>query len=320
MQRVANCPYQAWKIEQDGIKEQGILLDIGKVLHKLGEDKIKEAIKNQWQPEDLADEIINELPSVRPDIQPRVIKAARFFAIQILQLRIWDILGVEMQVDDACKTGIQARDGTPFILTACLDLFISGRANSAHIWDFKSGFKKRNKEETFNDFQAQFDSNIIFKMFDGSNGTDRIERIHWWFLETFWGTRSYACFERSAEVPSLPHLDLEKQIEGRIFKAITLWVEGCREAWPEEKKCAWCPIVMDCPHAIAGVKRIAKDPKSFIDRMIALKASYDKHAEIAKYWLQEYGAIKGTGMVYDFRPKKHKFTPKLYKRQDNGKG
>lgn len=303
-------------MEQKGIKEQGIQLDVGTALHKLGEEKIKEAIKNQWQPEDLADEIVNALPYARPDIQPRVVKAARFLAVQLLELRIHDIIGVEMQVDDACKTRITARDGTPFILTACLDLLMSGRNNSVHIWDWKSGFKKRTKEETKEDFQAQFVSNILFKMFDGSNGTDRIERVHWWFIETFWGTKSYACFERSAEPPSLPHLDVESQIEGRIFSAIQLWAEGSVEAWPEEKKCAWCPVVEHCPHVIAGVKKISKDPKLFVDRMIALKAALDSYTDIAKSWLQEHGPIAGTEMIYDWRPST-KFSPRLYKRKSN---
>ena len=307
VQTYATCPYQAWKCAD--LEEHSILLDVGDAVHKIGEEAIKEAIENHTPLEDLADNIVNALPQSRPDIQPQIMKAARFLANQILELRVNDIIGVEIQVDDASKTGLTTMRGEKYILSACLDLLLKGRNNSLHVWDWKSGFKKRTKEDTFNDFQARYDSNILFKMYDGSNG-DRIEKIHWWFIETFWGTKSYACFER----------EQEEQIEGQIFEAIKLWASDCRDAWPEERKCSWCPCVLDCPHVNPDVKEISKEPKAFIDQMVALKAAYDKCAKIAKNWMQEYGPIEGTAMVFDYRPST-KFTPKLYKKggkEDNG--
>lgn len=313
VQQYATCPYQAFKCKD--LEEHSVLLDVGEAVHKIGEDAIKEAIENHMPTDELAEDIVDALPTARPDIQPQIIKAARFLADQILELRVHDILGVEMQVDDAGKTGLTTMKGVPYILSACLDLLLKGRNNSLHVWDWKSGFKKRNKEDTSNDFQARYDSNILFKMYDGSNG-DRIERVHWWFIETFWGTKSYACFERDQEYSTLPHLTLERQIEGQIFEAIKLWASDSREAWPEEKKCSWCPCVLDCPHATPEVKDIAKNPKGFIDQMVVLKAAYDKCQKTAKKWMQEYGSIEGTAMVFDWRPSK-KFTPKLYKIGEN---
>ena len=312
VQQYATCPFQAWKCQD--LEEHSVLLDVGDEVHKIGEDAIREAIENHTPPDELAENIVDVLPQARPDIQPQIIKAARFLADQILELRVNDILGVEIQVDDAGKTGLTTMKGERYILSACLDLLLKGRNNSLHVWDWKSGFKKRTKEDTFNDFQSRYDSNILFKMYDGSNG-DRIERIHWWFIETFWGTKSYACFERDQEYSSLPHLTLERQIEGQIFEAIKLWASDCREAWPEEKKCSWCPCVLECPHLPPYVKDIAKGPKAFIDQMVVLKAALDKCKKIAKSWLQEYGPIEGTDMIFEWRPSK-KFTPNLYKKGD----
>ena len=310
VQMYATCPYQAWKCKDQ--EQHSVLLDVGDAVHKIGEDTVKDAIANHTEPEELADDIVNALPQSRPDIQPQIIKAARFLADQILELRIQDIIGVEIQLDDAGKTGLTNLKGEQYILSACLDLLLKGRNNSLHVWDWKSGFKKRTKEDTFNDFQARFDSNILFKIYDGSNG-DRIERIHWWFIETFWGTKSYACFERDQEYPNLPHLSLEKQIETQIFEAIKLWANDSREAWPEEQKCSWCPCVDDCPHINKKAKAIAKDPKAFVDRMVVLKAAYDACLKTAKNWLQKNGPIEGTDMVFEWRPSM-KFKPRLYKK------
>lgn len=49
--------------------------------------------------------------------------------------------------------------------------------------------------------------------------------------------------------------------------------------------------------------------------MVALKAALDKCKKTAKNWMQEYGPIEGTEMVFDWRPSK-KFTPTLYKKGD----
>jgi len=302
-------------MEKDGITEQGIPLDVGSAIHELGEQQIKDAIEGKIQSDELADNIVDALPSIRPDIQPQAIKAARFLANEIIDMRIWDIIGVEKQVDDACKTGITTMTGRPYKLTACLDVLLSGR-NSLHVFDWKSGFKKHTREETFNDFQAQFDTTILWQQYDGSNG-DRIDTIHWWFIETFWGTKSYARFERNAEYPTLPRLTQEMQFKGRIFEAIKLWANKNKDAWPEEKKCSWCPIVLDCPHCDTSTKELAKDPKAFIDRIVVLEAALKKAKGLAGNWLKEYGPVKGSEMVFDWR-QSTKFTPRLYNRNDNG--
>lgn len=310
VEQYATCPFQAWYCRENDIDDTGILGEVGRVLHELTEEQIKDAIESRCTPDELAENLVDALPTVRPDLQPRIIKAARFLADDLANLQIHNVIGVEMQIDDACKTGIATKEGKKFKLTARLDLLLKGR-NSLIVKDWKSGFKKRTKEETFDDFQAQFDANILFKQYDGTEG-NRIDIIHWFFVETFWGTQSYARFERESEYPSLPHLTLEKQIEGRIFQALKLWQEDCRQAWPESKKCSWCPILTECPHAKAGVKLISNNPKTFVDRMVVLEQALKKYQTIAKDWMRRYGPIQGTEMIYDWR-KSNRFSPRLYK-------
>ena len=309
VQQYADCPFCAWYKREHGIDEPNILKDVGNEVHALTERLIKDAIENRIPPEELAENIVDALPSTRPDLQPRIIRAARYLADDICKLQVHNVLGVEMQIDDACKTAKNI-EGTPFKLTACLDILLKGR-NSLIVKDWKSGFKKRTSEETYDDFQAQFDANILFKTYDGTDG-DRMDTIHWFFVETFWGTQSYAKFERDAEYPSLPHLSVEAQIEGRIFEALKLWQEDCRQAWPESKKCSWCDIVDSCPHAVTGAKHIAASPKKFVDRMVALEQQLKRYQTIAKDWMKRYGPIQGTNMVWDWR-QSTRFTPRLYK-------
>jgi hypothetical protein len=310
----AVCPFRASKKRELAGKadDHSICMEVGNEVHRIAEDCLKEAAISQIPSNDVAEDIVDKLASVKPDIQPQVIKAARYFADMVCELRIHDIIGVELQIDDACKTGLTDMEGRPFKLTTCLDLLLKGQ-NSLHVIDWKSGYKKRNKEETFNSFQAQFASNILWKTYDGSNG-DKIDTIHFWYWETFWGTKSYARFDRDAETASLPHLTLELQIKGRIFEAIKLWATDSKEAWPEEKKCAWCPVevVKLCPHAIPSVKDLVNDPKGAVDQLVVLKAAYDNAASALKAHVKAHGGIKGSEMVFEWR-KSSKFLPKLYK-------
>lgn len=305
VQQYADCPFQAWYCTENNIEPNNDILNVGKELHALKEECIKTGIEDQALPEDMADWFIEELPSVRPDIQPKAIKMARYLAEDLAHLHTHRIIGVEMQIDDAGKTGLKNIKGIPFKLTACLDLLLEGR-NSLIVVDDKNGFKKRSNEEAFNDFQAQFDSVILWDMYS------EIDVIHWFFNETFWGTKAYARFDRNAEYPSMPHLTQEAQFRGRIFSALKLWQEDCRQTWPEQKKCAWCSCVLNCPAANAGAKAIASNARKFVDRMVALEAQLNEYKAIAKYWLRNYGSLKGSDMVFEWR-QSSKFTPKLYK-------
>ena len=318
VEQYATCPFQGYIRRTQQIDDHSIAQEVGQAIHAVAEDVLKEAVKNNMPGDEAAEEIVDRLPTVRPDIQMQVVKAAKYFADLVCDLRIHDIIGVEMQIDDACKTRITDLRGNPFKLTTCLDLLSKGREKSLHVIDWKGGYKKRTNAEAYESFQGQFIANILFKMFDGSSG-DRIETIHFWYYETYWGSKSYARFDREAEIPSLPHLTLERQIEGRIFQTVKLWATDCRDAWPEMKKCSWCPIqvVKQCPHAIPAVKDLVNDPKGAVDQLVVLKQVYDNAAKAAKEYVRKNGPIKGTEAVFEWRPSR-KFSPKLYKSSGNG--
>lgn len=307
VQRYAECPYAAWAMEEHKIETTNILRDVGNEAHKLAEECIKTGIDNQTLPEDMADWFVNELPKVRPDIQPQVIRAVKHLADSILQLRPLKIIGVEEQID--WHSDIKSIDGRPFVLTTCLDLLTAGN-NSLIVDDWKSGFKKRSNPDTRNDFQAQFCAFILWQMYP------EIDTIHWFFDETFWGTKSYAKFERHASIIH-PDLTTEMQFKGRIFSALKLWQEDCREAWPEEKKCCWCDAIQICPYANPAAKTIAEDPKEFIDHMVVLTELLKKYKTTATGFMKFHGPIHGTNMVFEWRKPKQKCTPSLYKEDED---
>ena len=303
VQQYATCPYSAWACEEYKIETTNILRDVGGESHKLAEECIKTGIDNQTLPEDMADWFVNELPKVRPDIQPQVIRAVKHLAESILRLRPQKIIGVEEQID--WPSDMKAMDGRPFVLTTCLDLLTAGN-DSLIVQDWKSGFKKRSNQEARDDFQAQFCAFILFMMYPECN------TVHWFFDETFWGTKSYAKFERHASTIH-PDLTTEMQIKGRIFAALKLWQEDSREAWPEEKKCCWCDAIYVCPHANSQAKEIADDPKMFIDHMTVISELLKRYKKTATDYMKANGPIKGTKMVFEWRQPKQKCTPRLYK-------
>ncbi len=303
VQQYAECPYAAWAKIEYKIETTSLLRDVGTETHKLAEECIKTGIDDQVLPEDMADWFVNELPKVRPDIQPNVIRAVKHLADAILQLRPHKIIGVEEQID--FPSDLKSKDNRRFVLTTCLDLLTAGN-ESLIVQDWKSGFKKRSNQETYDDFQAQFGAFVLWQMYPD------LDTIHWFFDETFWGTKSYARFERNASTIH-PDLTTEMQFKGRIFSALRLWQEDSREAWPEEKKCCWCDAIYHCPHAQEEAKDCAKDPKAFIDHMTVLTELLKRYKATAVDYMKSHGPIKGTNMVFEWRQPNQKFTPKLYR-------
>jgi hypothetical protein len=310
VQRWATCPQQANLYETLNTDCPSELADIGKEVHRIIEETLRTGVEQQIPADELAGWVCEELPKARPDIQPQVIKAAKWVADEIANLAVGRIIGVEHQIDYLSDIKI---DGRPVMLTCCLDLLLGGN-NSLIVIDWKSGYKKRSNADTQNDFQAQFGAYILWKMYP------EVKTVHWFFMETLWGSKSYARFDRDFELPSLPHLTTELQIQGRIFEALKLWQQKYQDAWPEPKKCMYCDCISKCKYAHAEALDVAIDPTGFMDRFVVLSALVDKYHDEAVAYIRGGKSLKGTKTVFEWRPATQKFTPKVYKLNGNGDG
>lgn len=305
LQNTAECPLKSYLYKEHDIDIQNIPCTVGREQHKLIEEVLKDGLAEKLPPEDIADNLIVRLPTIRPDVQPQTIQAARHLADMILNLAVNRIMGVEMQIDDNQQSGMVSMDGRPYVLTTCLDLVMSGN-NSLIVYDWKSGFKKRTNQEAYNDFQTQFGSFILWELYPD------VDTIHWFYIETYWGTKSYARLERNKCIGH-PEMTTYIQFQGRIFEALKLWRQDCRDAWPEPKKCSWCDAIKYCKFANPDAKEITDDPRAFIDQLCVLQELVKKNKATANDYLKKFGPIHGSKTVYEWRKPSQKFTPRLYK-------
>ena len=310
LEAYSKCPQQGYLLRQHRQEHLGKLVDVGTLIHEL----IQEAIKyceGHYEQGDLSDYFTNELPKSRPDLSAAALAAATYVAQSLDRLPIHHLEGLEKQIDfEFLPASVTPEGYGPLKLTTCIDLYYGGRRNNLVVWDWKTGFKKRTNEEAQNSFQAQFIAYLLWQFHP------EIETIDFWFKETRWGTNAYARFDRSKTYLKIDDLTQEMTIQGRIMEVVKLWLSDCQDAWPDPVKCVQCDVKQYCKHAHQNAIDIAKDPKAFIDRLTVMEALVDDQKKIATDYLKEYGTIEGTSAVFEYRPSKPRFSPKLYVKKD----
>jgi hypothetical protein len=197
---------------------------------------------------------------------------------------------------------IAETETTPAIIgTTCIDLLGSGKEN-LHVHDWKTGFKRRSNSETLDSFQARFIAELLFCEYP------EVNTIHFWYMETMFGTKAYAKFERNEEHPRLPGLTTEVALKGQIKEAALVFQSGCKDAWPMPESCLWCDMINFCEYASMEAKGIADDPKEFIDSLIVLQALCAKQKKAATTYCKGHGPIVGSKSTYKRKKPSSKFS------------
>ena len=303
LEAYANCPYQGHCILNGDKDEAGAAGQIGIEGHRIAEKCLKEAFEQRYSGDELqtfADDAIQEIAQSRPDIQPDLIKAAKYLAEQIAHIPIERILTdkdgkpfIEYQIDyELCKT----RDGRPVKITTCIDLAFSYKPDSIHVHDWKFGWRKYSKDDAETDYQPCHICYILFQMFPD------VHTIHFWYVQPRYGTKAYAVYRRSDEIPSMPHLTTEMMLLSRINSAVQLCVDGVQDAWPEEKKCLWCPVIYKCPFVAKALTGVPITPKELVDMIVVLNVWLKKHESAATEMWRKQGTLHGTKHDWDYKP------------------
>ena len=268
LEMFANCPHQAHLVAIHGSEIQTKLIQTAEIDHDLINEAIQFAI-DEGTTDALADYFENELPKVRPDVQPDAIKSARYVCQELLYMPIDRLIGAEIQIDYVLIHDKSMPEGNgDFVITTCLDVLMSGRDGALIVYDWKTGYKRRSKEEAFDAFQTQCIAFILWQQPEYQN----VDMIHFFYKETRWNNTVYICLERNKAHKSMPHLTQELAFQARIFETAKLMLSGCKEAWPEEKKCLWCNVIKHCEFANQDAVDIAVDPKRAVDHYEYLKA------------------------------------------------
>ena len=271
--------------------------DIGTEIHSLIEQAFK-ACNNDL--EVIPQWFVDNLPTIRPDIQPLAIQHARHVADTLANFHV-NLLGIEQQLSIVFLPETPMRPA--IIVTMRYDLLGSG-IKSLHIADFKTGFKRRTNSETADSFQAQFGAWLLWQQPEYKE----VLKVHFWFYESLWGTKAYACFDRDEEHPRLPGLTTQQAIQGRVKETVELFIRNNQEAWPTEDKCCWCGMLPFCKLADMEAKTIADDPKLYVDKMVVLDEMLGRMKKAATAWVKAKGAITGSKVIFTKKNPTERFT------------
>lgn len=245
---------------------------------------------------------VDNLPSIRPDIQPMAIRHARHIGDMLADFHV-GIIGVEKQLSVEILPETQTRPAV--VGTMRYDVIGVGKhGDSLHVFDWKTGYKRRSNTEAFDSFQAQFGAWLLWQQQDYRE----IQTIHFWYYETLFGTKAYAKFVRDDEHPRLPGLTTMAAITGRVRQAVELFIKGDTSAWPMPDKCCWCEMIRFCRLANMEAKEIADDSKTFIDKLVTDEASLKRRKKAATDWVKAKGALCGTKVAFTRKMPAERFT------------
>ena len=102
----------------------------------------------------------------------------------------------------------------------------------------------------------------------------------------------------------MPNFTTEQAFLCRINSAVQLILDGCKEAWPEEKKCLWCPVIHKCPYKAKSLEGVPINPKDLVDQIVVLQTWLKKHESAATELYKKYGPISGTKHTWEWKPSK----------------
>jgi hypothetical protein len=275
--------------------------DIGTQIHELIEQSfIDTTINGQIQLHEVPQWFVDKLPTLRPDIQPMAIRHARHIGDQLADLHV-AVIGLEQQVSVVFLPETATRPA--IIVTMRYDLLGSG-IKSVHCIDWKTGYKKRTNDETADSFQAQFGAWLMWQQPEYKD----VNKIHFWYYETLWGSKSYACFDRDEEHPRLPGLSANNAIYGRVRETVELFLANNQEAWPMEDKCCWCDMISFCKYASMDAKAIDISTKEYVDKMIVDEESLKRRRKAAVEWIKAKGPLVGTKVTFAKKEPTDRFT------------
>ena len=244
--------------------------------------------------------LVENLPKIKPSIQPMAIRHARHAADLITEYHV-NLIAVEHQVS---LIVIPETETTPaVIVTMRYDLIGSGKGN-LHVIDWKTGFKRLTNQEAAESFQAEFGAWLLFQQ----EPYLEINTLHFWYFETMWGTKAYARFDRLDEHPRLPGLTTEKAIQGRVMSAVDLFLKNCKDPEPLPYACCWCDMIRFCPDAHIDAKEIADDPRKFVDNMVVLEQLLKRRKAAATAWIKGKGPLVGTKVAYTKKIPQERFS------------
>lgn len=303
LQLVATCPQQA-ALTKEYEKElqtepMPALPEVGSLIHDLAKEAIKanEQYGNAMQ--EAADYLMQEIPKIRPDLQPDVLRVARSLAFKFLRFQTNKILLCEEQISRAILPATSTQGET--LITTAPDLTLATYyADTIIVIDYKTGWKRRDNLDAQDDFQTCVISWVLFGKYP------ELKKIHFWYLQTRVGQDAYCCIERDKIIGGTAEQPLmqETTLQSRILEAVRLIQNNSTEAWPVYEKCCQCRVARWCKYITGDIADFAKEPTKYLDQYQALSGRVAQMEDILTEAVKGGRIIVGTTGVFDDSPKK----------------
>ncbi len=290
LEQAAFCPFMARQIRDGKTREGSMLSEIGEAVHQAKANTITWFIEMDGNPTPsaVAGELRSNLRYSRPDLQPKILDAAKAsiwsWANVIARLHPGAIMafdgGEELErpgEEGQTRTGqlsweMSWGDDT-VVVTAELDLLHSTASPDvlAEV-DYKAGFDPKWDYDTVAQaFQFETHAFLVFNNFPDVQFLDA--RV--------WSTRYNQLTPRTRF-----RRDRMDDYNARVRSAVTeymRWKDDPRPpATPYAEKCRICPCVLQCPHSHATASDVAKGPPGALQRLIVLNEAVK--AQKAALW------------------------------------
>lgn len=299
--RYAECPQKARLCQEHEaeIDRHEVLPETGTLVHGIAEEAVKAC---DMDLQEAADYIAEELPKIRPDLQPEALRAGRNLANELRRFESNRVLLCEETITRSVLPATAKRGEVLVCIQPDLVLATS-KADTIIVLDYKTGYKQRSSQEARDDFQTCVGSWCLFAKYPDVN------TIHWFYLETRTNSRAYARIERTSVVgPN--ELTQEMAFQARIEQAVQIMLSGDDEAWPNPDKCAMCPVARWCKAADYEAKDLNGNVQKYIDSYVVLNQRVTEMADTMKAAVREGRVLYGSSSKFDFDPRPS-FRPKL---------
>lgn len=243
--------------------------------------------------------IAEELPKVRPDLQPDVLQAGRTLAYRLRHYTTNGVLHVEDPFTRSILPPTTAR-GEVLIVTEPDLVLSTQQANIGIVVDWKSGWWQRTKQQARDDFQTCV---VCWTIWAKYPQWDLIKFI---YEETRTNTRAEVWIDKNRIIGGTQEhpLTQEDAFEYRILSAVRLRQSGSREAWPTEQKCAMCDVVKWCPAADYEIAELVADQKLYVDKYIAKEAQLNRMHDAIAARIKAGYVVVGSAGEFNGEPKK----------------
>lgn len=266
LQAFSVCPLQA-RLIADRKGTVGEAAEIGEQVHKAFGRTVQSYLDadGNMDRRELAATLELELQSSRPDLQPKVVEAAK--------ASIWPLAEYLVGLNPLNVLHFDGGQGEQSGQLACdieaISLRLTRESDFVHstqspevlrVVDLKSGRKEWDYESVLREFAFSVDAYLLFQKYESVN----VVQVAVWM--TRFGRRTpFVEFTRRRMADIYGQILAAADAFARWERAPIETVPG----WPTEEKCGWCPCAAQCPLAEA---EFAVDPESQVDQLIVATA------------------------------------------------